>query len=103
MMVKMVNKDNIRCFVTNVGTIIGDFVVNGASGDYIMLKHPFRLFPQDDGRVGVAAIFIKEEWAIIPKGMCIEIDVNDGMAMLYINYESQIYGTILAPEKKIIL
>lgn len=99
----MVEKDNIRCYVTNSGTVIGELEINGATGDFAKLKHPFRLFPQEDGRVGVAAIFIKEEWAIIPKNSSIEIDVNEGMAMLYMNYESQIYGSILVPEKKIIL
>ena len=99
----MVDKESIRCFVTNAGTVIGELEINGAIGDFIKLKHPFRLFPQEDGRVGVAAIFIKEEWAIIPKNSSIEIDVNEGMAMLYTNYESQIYGSILVPEKKIIL
>lgn len=99
----MVNKENIRCYVTNAGTVIGELDQLGAIGDFVKLKHPFRLFPQEDGRVGVAAIFIKEEWAIIPKNSSIEIDVNEGMAMLYINYESQIYGSIVVPEKKIII
>ena len=99
----MVNKENIKCYVTNAGTVIGESETHEESDNFVKLKHPFRLFPQEDGRVGVAAIFIKEEWAIIPKNSSIEIDVNEGMAMLYINYESQIYGSILVPEKKIIL
>ena len=100
----MVEKENIKCYVTNAGTVIGEQDSSYNNGDFRKLKHPFRLFPQEDGRVGVAAIFIKEEWAIIPLNSSIEIDVNEGMAMLYMNYESQIYGSILTPpEKKIIL
>jgi hypothetical protein len=98
----MVNKEKVRAFVTNQGTLIGEeeYDLNG----FIKLKHPFRVIPQQDGKVAVAALFIKEEWCLFSKSNVIEIDVSEGMSMLYVNYEAEIFGSLIAPpEKKIII
>lgn len=99
----MVNKENIRCFVTFAGTIVGEW--DGVEdSNFVKLKHSFRVQPTQDAKVAVGALFVKEEWSKIPINSAIEIDVSEGVAMLYMNYESELYGSVLLPpEKKIIL
>lgn len=102
----MINKDFIRGYATNVGNIVGELdtsYVPNVDG-FIKLTHPLRLMPTQDGRVAVAAIFVKEDWCILKLDNAIEISISNGIKDLYCDYESQIFGSIVqAPEKKIII
>ena len=98
----MVDKDKVRAFVTFAGTVIGEEM--SVTDAFIKMKHPFRLFPTQEGKVAVGALFVKEEWCNLPVLTSIEIDVTDGMKQLYAEYESQLFGSILAPsDRKLII
>jgi hypothetical protein len=99
----MVNKDRIRAFVTSLGTIVGEDD-SGQEDGIIILKHPFRIMPMQDGRVAVAALFNKEEWCKFNSSFGIEINITDGISDMYCDYESQLHGSIIqVPDAKIIL
>lgn len=99
----MVVDENVRCFIYNGATIIGEQDHATSDEGLVKLKHPFRLILQSESTVSVAPLFIKEEWVRIPTVNALEIDVNEGMLQLYKNYESQIYSSIIAPPKGTII
>lgn len=91
-----VTVDRIRLFVTNMGFIIGEQTAIDDDG-YVVLKHPLRLVPGGDGKLGIAAILIKEEWVTLNRIQCLEIDVSAGLLDLYVEYEQKIHGSIILP------
>lgn len=111
----MVNRDNIRMFMTEIGPVIGEEEIleqpavegQGFIGlsSSIKLMHPFRIMPNNQGQMSIAAVFIKEEWITIPIGRYMELSLNEGMKQLYVDYEQQVFGSIIlaAPNDKLAL
>lgn len=99
----MVEKDNIRMFITEQGAVIGEDAMLGSDA-LVKLTHPFRVFPNDKGSISVAALFVKEEWCTIPLLTSIEINVSDGFKSMYVDYEQKIFGSIITSlDKQIII
>ena len=100
----MINKEQVRAFMSGSMVIIGELINVENNGIY-RLKHPFRVVPDGKGNSVVASIFAGgEKWCKLDPRNYLEIDVIDGLMELYVNYESEIFGSLVAPpEKKIIL
>ena len=101
----MINKNAVRAFMAGSMVIIGEWDLLPPEKDIIRLIHPFRVVPDGKGNSVVASIFAGgEEWCQINPSNYLEIHIIPGLMDLYVNYESEIFGSLVAPpEKKIIL
>lgn len=92
------NKDDIRMFLTIHGTIIGEAVPSDSDA-LIKLKYPFRIIPNEDSTVSVAALFMKEEWCVLSPLSSVETSVLDGLKDMYVKYVQEVHSTIIMPNK----
>ena len=105
----MVDQDKVRMFITQLGPVIGEEVIEKApeSADgmamlayksRVKLNHPLRLIPQGGDSVSVGPLFMKEEWCIVPDS-CMEISVENGIRKLYSDYETKIFSSIIIADQ----
>lgn len=92
----MIDQSKVRMFITQgLGPVIGEDALGDLTLEYIKLRHPLRIVPQNGDSVGISPLFLKEEWCIIPLASSVEISVEDGICQLYSDYEIKIFSGIV--------